>query len=168
MIVSHISPMQATSLPRGGESGPIRTLRAALLVIFAIGVLGTGTELLLLEHTEDVWQWIPLVLMAISAVVLVWLVAVGGRTSLLAFQATMALFVLSGFVGLFLHYRGNVEFEIEMYPTRSGLELFWEAIKGATPALAPGTMLQLGLLGLAFTYRYPDSARAKPATTTKE
>ena len=150
--------MEAHSPPRGAESGPIKALRAAVLFIFAFGVVGTGAELVLLEHTEDVWQWMPLVLMAISAIVLVWLVTVGGQASLRAFQATMTLFVVSGFVGLFLHYRGNVEFEREMYPTLSGLKLFWEAIKGATPALAPGTMLQLGLLGLAFTYNHPDSA----------
>jgi hypothetical protein len=36
-----------------------------------------------------------------------------------------------------------------------GLELFWEAMKGATPSLAPGVMAQLGLLGLACTYRHP-------------
>jgi hypothetical protein len=45
-----------------------------------------------------------------------------------------------------------VEFELEMYPGLSGLELFREAMKGATPALAPGTMTILGLLGLAYTY----------------
>ena len=149
--------MEAISPPHGVESGPIKALRAAVLFIFALGVVGTGAELVLLEHTEDLWQWVPLVLMAVSAIVLVWLVTVGGRASLRAFQAINALFVVSGFVGLFLHYRGNVEFEMEMYPTLSGLKLFWEAITGATPALAPGTMLQLGLLGLAFTYNHPDS-----------
>jgi hypothetical protein len=72
------------------------------------------------------------------------------------FQATMLLFVISGFAGLFLHYQGNVEFELEMYPSLKGLELFRKAIKGTTPpTLAPGTMIQLGLLGLAYTYRHP-------------
>ena len=28
-------------------------------------------------------------------------------------------------------------------------------LRGATPALAPGAMVQLGLLGLAFTFRHP-------------
>jgi hypothetical protein len=159
--------MEAISPLRRGESGPIKTLRSAVLVIFAIGMVGTAAELVLLEHTEDVWQWVPLVLMAISAVNLVWIVAVGGRASLRAFQSTMTLFVVSGFVGLFLHYRGNVEFEMEMYPTLSGLKLFWEAIKGATPALAPGTMLQLGLLGLAFTYNHPHSAARRAGDQDK-
>ena len=65
------------------------------------------------------------------------------------------LFVLSGVVGLWLHYHGNVEFELEMYPGLAGFELFRESVTGATPTLAPGTMLELGLLGLLYTYRHP-------------
>ena len=50
----------------------------------------------------------------------------------------MALFVLSGGIGVALHYRGNVEFELEMYPSLSGLELVRKTLTGATPVLAPG------------------------------
>ncbi len=46
-------------------------------------------------------------------------------------------------------------FELEMSPEVLGWALFREAIFGATPALAPGVMVQLGLLGLAFTIRHP-------------
>ena len=68
----------------------------------------------------------------------------------------MVMLVLSGFVGLWLHYQGNTEFEREMYPTLNGFELFRESLTGATPTLAPGTMLELGFLGLAYTYRHPN------------
>jgi hypothetical protein len=67
----------------------------------------------------------------------------------------MVACVIAGCVGLVLHYKGNVEFELEMYPSMAGGELVWKALTGATPALAPGTMVQLGLVGLAFTYRHP-------------
>ena len=67
----------------------------------------------------------------------------------------MALCVVTGAVGILLHYRGNVEFELERDGSIRGLRLFWEAIRGATPALAPGALSQLGLLGLAYTYRHP-------------
>jgi hypothetical protein len=53
-----------------GENITITTIRGFLLLIFIAGVLGTGAELLLLEHTEDFKQWIPLVLMSLSLVVL--------------------------------------------------------------------------------------------------
>ena len=117
--------------------------------------MGTGAELLLLGHTEGFWQWAPLVLMAVSLVTLGWRVVARGARSLRVFQSTMVLFVLSGAVGLWLHYHGNAEFELEMYPTLQGFELFLESVTGATPTLAPGTMLELGLLGLAYTYRHP-------------
>ena len=34
-----------------------------------------------------------------------------------------------------------------MDPALHGLDLFWSALRGATPALAPGAMAQLGLIG---------------------
>lgn len=126
-------------------------LRTFLLTIFIIGLLGAGAELLLLEHTEDFWQWIPLVLMITNLLVLGWHGFARGPVSMRVFQGTSILFVISGFLGIFLHYQGNVEFELEMYPTITGGELFAKAMTGATPALAPGTMLVLGLLGLAYT-----------------
>ena len=137
----------------------LATLRRFLLILFVIGVVGTGLELVLLGHTEDVWQLSPLVFMALSLVVLGWRVADRRAVCLRWFQGTMVLFVLSGLVGLWLHYEGNMEFEREMYPSLAGIELFLESLTGATPTLAPGTMLELGLLGFVYTYRHPDLAR---------
>ena len=140
-----------------------------LLILFVIGAVGTGTELLLLGHTEDLWQWAPLVLLAASLVTLGWRVAARGARarSLRVFQGTMILSVLSGVVGMWLHYHGNAEFELEMYPALQGLELFRESVTGATPALAPGTMLELGLLGLAYTYRHPAFSNEQHAATNR-
>ena len=67
----------------------------------------------------------------------------------------MLSFALSGVVGFWLHYSGNVEFEREMAPAIGGVALVREAMMGATPALAPGTMILLAAVGLAFTYRHP-------------
>lgn len=137
----------------------LATLRRFLLILFVIGVVGTGLELVLLGHTEDVWQLSPLVLMALSLVVLGWRLRDRRAACLQWFQGIMGMFVLSGLVGLWLHYEGNMEFEREMYPSLTGVELFLESLTGATPTLAPGTMLELGLLGFAYTYRHPDLAR---------
>ena len=142
-----------------------KNIRAFLLIIFIIGLLGSGAELLLLEHTEDLRQWIPLTLLATGLLVLGGHGLLQGPVSLRVFQGTMALFVISGFVGIFFHYQGNVEFELEMYPTLAGWALFKKAMQGATPALAPGTMIQLGLLGLAYSYRHP--ALRKPLLKTQ-
>ncbi len=136
----------------------LATIRRFLLTLFVIGVIGTGVELVLLGHTEDLWQWAPLALIAVSLVVLGWRVVDRRALGVRVFQGTMVLFVLSGVVGLWLHYVGNVEFEREIYPSLRGFDLFRESLTGATPTLAPGTMLELGLLGLAYTYRHPDTA----------
>ena len=71
------------------------------------------------------------------------------------FGAIMALCVLAGVVGVVQHYLGNAEFERESDPTLEGLTLFWTAVRGATPALAPGAMAQLGVVGLLFAWRHP-------------
>ena len=137
------------------DNSTVRAIRVSLLALFAFGVVGSGVELLLLEHTEDAWQLSPLILMGLSLVAMVWLATDQRPVSVRVFQIMMLLHVASGLIGLYLHYRGNVEFELEMYPGLSGMELFWEALKGATPSLAPGTMLVLGLLGLLYTFRHP-------------
>jgi hypothetical protein len=78
----------------------------------------------------------------------------------------MALCVVAGAVGVWLHYRGNVEWELERDASLGGVRLFWEAIRGATPALAPGALSQLGLLGLAYAHRHPALAVPHPRPRT--
>jgi len=137
------------------ETGTVANIRRILMGILVLGVIGTGTELLLLEHTEGFQQLVPVLVIALSLAVLVWHALAGREISLRALQWTMVVFVLSGVVGLVLHYQGNVEFELETYPSLAGMALFQKAMGGATPALAPGTMIELGLVGLAYTYRHP-------------
>ena len=130
-------------------------LRTFLLVTLLVSLIGTTIELLLLEHFEDVWQWIPIALLAAALLTLGWHAVERGPTSLNVLRALMVLSLASGFIGVLLHYRGNVEFELEMYPDLAGWKLFRDSMMGATPALAPGAMIQIGLIGLAWTFRHP-------------
>ncbi|HEX9698450.1 MAG TPA: hypothetical protein VGD06_03230 [Acidobacteriota bacterium] len=134
-------------------------LRRVLLAVFLLGALGTLAELILLEHYEDWWQLLPLVLLGASPIAVALLILRPGAASLRSFQMLMLLLVAAGGIGVYQHYSGNVEFELEMYPSRGGFELIWESLKGATPALAPGAVAQLGLLGLAYCFRHPLLAR---------
>ena len=131
------------------------TLRGILLGLLFMGMLATMTELLLLGHTETWAQVVPVVSMSLGFLSGLFTIVKPGRLSLRVLRVMMGLMVAAGLLGLYFHYRGNVEFELEMYPSMTGLELFWNAIQGATPALAPGLMAYLGLLGLAYTYRHP-------------
>ena len=139
-------------------------MRSLVLAAFLLGCLGTAAELLLVGHTENFWQWLPLLLMAISLVALGASVPTRSARCLRAFQVLMVLFMASGLVGLFLHYDGKVEFKRESDPSLSGWPLFRDAMKSAVPpALAPAAMIQFGILGLAYAYRHP-AFSPKPAT----
>jgi len=112
--------------------------------------------LLLLGHDEDLDQIIPL---ALAGVTVLLSIVVGLRPTVLAvrvFQLVMLLMIVSGALGIYFHYRATTEFQLEMDPSLSGWALFAKAIVAkAPPALAPGAMTQLGLIGLAYTFRHP-------------
>jgi hypothetical protein len=147
-------PMNSKTASRRG--GTIATIRGILLTILVLGMLGTGAELLLIKHTEDPKQWIPLLLISASFFVLIWHAAQRRRLSLRFFQAVMVAFIAAGVAGFYFHYRGSVEFKLESKPSLKGWALFWEAMGSkAPPPLAPGVMIQLGLIGLAYAYRHP-------------
>ncbi len=131
------------------------SIRSLLLLLFVLGVLGTGSELVLLDHMEDTLQWVPIVLLCCSLVGVGALALFRHPACLYIFRGITGLFVVGGLAGLYLHYRGNAEFELEMYPDMAGFELVREALTGATPALAPGAMILLGLMGLTYTLRHP-------------
>jgi 1,4-dihydroxy-2-naphthoate octaprenyltransferase len=124
-------------------------LHRLLLAIFVVGTAGTAVELLLLGHFEDAPQFVPLILLAAGIVIALWYGKGPTPLSIKALRTVLVLFVGGGLLGLLLHYRGNVEFEVERDPSIGGLSLFWEAITGATPALAPASMILLAAIGYA-------------------
>lgn len=133
-------------------------IRAVLAAIFLFGSIGSGFELVLLEHVEGFWQSVPVVLIVVGVAALGVLSTRPGVATVRAFQAAMWLFVASGVVGVVMHYQVNVAFELELNPDAAGWDLLWESLKGATPSLAPGTMTLLGTIGLAYTYHHPSIA----------
>jgi uncharacterized membrane protein HdeD (DUF308 family) len=130
--------------------------RRILLAILVLGVIGITIELLLLGHDEDLNQFIPLALAAAALLVSVVVSLKPSFATVRVFQFVMVLLIISGAVGVYLHFGATSEFQLEMDPTLSGLALFRKAIVAkAPPALAPGAMTQLGLIGLAYTFRHP-------------
>ena len=141
---------------RRGDASAIATIRWALFLIVLLGMCGTGAELLLLGHTEERLQWIPLTLILLGLLTAGWHWTSRSVSSVRAFQAVLLSFVASGFAGMYFHYQGSAAFKLESNPSLNGWHLFREAIRSkAPPLLAPGAMIQLGLLGLVFTYRHP-------------
>jgi hypothetical protein len=144
-------PPQAAADSAG--AGRIELLRRWILVILVLGLLGTVTELVLLEHYEQPLQFVPLLLIVAAVGVLWWELRRHDLASRRAIQIVMGLFVLAGFAGFAAHFYGSAEYQLELNPDMSNWELLEKILRAkAPPLLAPGMMLQLGLLGLAYVF----------------
>jgi hypothetical protein len=130
-------------------------LRQLVLALVFIGIVGLEIELALLRHADSFSQLIPHIVLLIGLLAAMTVYLRPSAATLRAFQAIMWLFVVIGVLGVFFHLKGNVEFAMERDPSLSGLRLIWKVLRGATPALAPGALSQLGLLGLIYTYKHP-------------
>jgi hypothetical protein len=131
-------------------------IRRWIFWVLVLGFIGTEAELLLLEHYDDPVQFVPLLLIVFGLATLLWYTKRRHPASLRAFRIVMWLFIIAGFAGTVLHFRGAAEFQLETDPTLGKWELVKKVMRvKAPPVLAPGVMLQLGLIGLA--YALPDS-----------
>ena len=140
------------ALPNGSaDSGGM--LRLWILGVLVLGLLGTVVELVLLSHYEQPVQLVPVVLIVLALIVLVWHVMGRGAASLRVLMGLMILFVLAGFAGFVAHFHGSAEFQLDLEPSLSTWELLEKVMRAkAPPLLAPGMMMQLGLLGLAYVF----------------
>lgn len=130
-----------------------------LLGLLAFGLGGTTLELWFIGHYEDWWQVVPLVVMGASAAAVAWLAVSWSVRVAWVFRLCMLLLMLSGATGAVLHFRANSEFQLEMDPSIGGMALVSKVLHAKTPpALAPGNLALLGLLGLVGTWRIPDHA----------
>lgn len=132
-----------------------QSLRQLLLGLVLIGIVGLEVELALLRHADSATQWIPHIALMIGLLSTAAVYVRPGAPTLRVFQAVMLAFLVVGGLGVYLHFQGNVEFALERDPSLTGAALIWKALRGATPALAPGALAQLGLLGLLYSYRHP-------------
>lgn len=150
------------------EPETLASIRKLLLAALAIGVVGTSGELILLRHIDKPAQWIPLVFLVAAFPVLIWHGSSPGVASVRTLQALMLAFIALGVLGVGLHYDGNVEFLRELNPSERGWTFVRKTVAGATPVLAPGSMVLLGLVGLAHAYRHPAThgGRSRQETTT--
>ncbi len=141
----------------------IEMIRLWILGVLVLGLLGTVTELILLEHYEQPLQFVPLVLIVLALGALGWDAARHDRAGRRSLQVIMALFVLAGFAGVIVHFIGSAEFQLELDPQMSMWALLEKVLRAkAPPVLAPGMMLQFGLLGFAYIYSDSRYRRSTP------
>ena len=140
------------------ESSTLTFIRRLMLASLAGGIVGTAAELILLGHVDSAAQWIPVVALAAAVPLLLWHAARPGPLTVRLLRLLMCAYLVLGIIGVGLHYDGNVEFERELHPKDEGLTFLRHAVAGATPVLAPGSMMLLGLLGIAHAYKHPSAA----------
>src|SRR5262245_30948922 len=113
-------------------------------------------ELVLVGHYDDANQLIPLVLAGAGVMTIAAVSVAPGVALLRTFQFVMLLYAGAGVIGVTLHYKANTAHVHETEPGLHGFALVRKAVtSSAPPALAPGLMLQLALLGLSSTYKHP-------------
>lgn len=134
-------------------------VRRVLAVLLAIAMTGTLTELLLFGHDEDAAQIIPLALLVVAGASLGWMMLRPQYQSVRLFQLAMLMLIAGGLVGIALHFRANMEFQLELDASLDRWSLMKKVLRAkAPPALAPGSMAQFGLLGLVLSYKHPSLA----------
>ena len=144
-------------------------LRRLLLALVAFGMVALSVELVLLEHYEDPLMFVPFAVLGAGLAAVVLHATAGTSATARLLQTVMVVVIVSGLVGIGVHYQGSLEFQVEMDPEIARWDLFWKVMHmKAPPTLAPGAMVQLGLLGLLATYGHAAAVRQTPDRSTGE
>ena len=138
------------------SSDVLARLRRFLLVLSAFLFCGTLVELWLVNHTEDLVQWLPFILCGVAVVVVLSVLLRPRRGTFLSLKAWMIVVIAGSLFGVYEHVTNNIAFEREIAPTAPLLRIFREALSGANPLLAPATLAVAALLALTATYKHAE------------
>jgi hypothetical protein len=130
-------------------------LRRALLILAGFVFAVTPLELWLTDHMEETQQWIPFVVCAAGVVTVALAVIRPGRPTLMLLRAVMVVAALTSLLGMYYHVSGNVGFELEIRPNDSTSDVFFDAMKGANPFLAPGILALAAVIALIALWGHP-------------
>ena len=132
-------------------------MRVLLLLVVTGGLAAVCADLLLLGHYKDSNQLVPLTVSGAALLSIAWTALRPSVVALRALQFVMLCCMGTGIIGITLHGKGGVEHQREVDPALAGRDLFWKVVAAPDPpVLSPGIMVQLGLLGLLYTYRHPE------------
>ena len=117
------------------------------LIFFLFGSL---IELYLINHYEDTFQIIPIFCLGVSLGSLIILYFRVSKFTINLFKASLLVISFVGLLGVILHLNSNFQFEKEMKPSSSTMDLFIESLSGALPALAPLNLVLLAMVGYSY------------------
>lgn len=129
--------------------------RKFLLLVSLGALLGIALELWFSEHVESFVQLIPFGFVAVGLIAVVAVLIRPTRGSLWALRGASIVLAGGAIYGIYEHLSHNVGFELEIRPSASLGDVFWDALYGASPLLAPGALALVAVLAAAATYRHP-------------
>lgn len=130
-------------------------LRTFLLALAGWMCVGTIVELFLAEHTEDAVQFVPFVLCGVGLIAVLAALRRPRRATLMAVRGVMGVLMLGSLFGMYEHLANNFAFELEMRPGAVWSDVWFQALRGAAPLLAPGILALAAIIAIAATYEHP-------------
>jgi hypothetical protein len=77
------------------------------------------------------------------------------RETIFSLRIVMGIIAVFSLFGMYEHIEGNWKFALEIQSAAPSLEIFWGAITGANPLLAPGILALMAMIAIAATYYHP-------------
>ena len=143
------------------DADTLRQLRRFLLLLSLILFVGTVIELWLVQHTEELVQWLAFVLSGLGGLSVLGFLLKSTRRLAQMLRLFMLIVFFGGGFGIYQHVANNIAFEREIHPTATTKELIMKGLSGANPLLAPGVLSVAALLALAATHK--NQAQGEPA-----
>ena len=89
------------------NEGPAGALRAGVLVLLGLGVVGTAATLAFERHWEGFWQMLPWVTLAVVTVATGALVVRVRKATVMLAKVVAAVAMVMAIVGTWQHFQGN-------------------------------------------------------------
>lgn len=125
-------------------------LKYVILYTLIFFLFGSLIELYLINHYEDTFQIIPIFCLGVSLGSLIILYFRVSKLTINLFKASLLVISFVGLLGVILHLNSNFQFEKEIKPSSSTMDLFIESLSGALPALAPLNLVLLAMVGYSY------------------
>jgi hypothetical protein len=142
-------------------------LRTFLLALAGFMCLGTVAELALAEHTKTLVQLTPFVLCGVGLVTVIVALLRPRRGTLIALRVVMGLLMAGSLFGIYEHLANNLAFELDIRPGAAINSVWFAALKGAAPLLAPGILALAAVLAIAATYYHPALSNQRDSATKR-
>ena len=136
------------------NEGPAGALRAGVLLLLALGVVGTAATLAYERHWEGFWQMLPWVTLSVVTVATVALVIRVRKATVMLARVVAAVAMMMAIVGTWQHFQENYNTApldyryAEDWDGMSAPERLWTVAggyAGHVPVTAAGILLPIGL-----------------------